>query len=220
MITHPLSLFFMFSEMIYLFLRRNLKGLLSFGVCAFLMIAPVTYYNVFVLKEAVPIQANGGFNLYLGNNEDADGTCYLRPGQDWNDFHRGADYLSQKLGISKDALLIQKTVKYICNNPVQWLKLLSWKALLVWNYRELTSGADLYPLRYFTPFQRLFSWAFGVCAVLALTALFINLKNSAFYSRYRHVLIIICAFWIAQTLLVTSGRYRIAMVPFILILAA
>ena len=220
-IAHPLALFFMFFEVIYLFLRRNFKGLACFGLCALMMIAPISLYNIVVLREPIPIQANGGFNLYLGNNEDSDGTCSLRPGPEWDAFHLGADYKSQELGISKDSLLIQKTVKFIFNNPLYWLKLLAQKSVFVWSQREITAGADLYPLRYFTPFQRFFSWSFGVCAVLALMAVFMNWKNNwSFYARYRHVLILISAFWISQTLLVTSGRYRISMLPCILILSA
>ena len=219
-ITHPLALFFMFSEIIYLFLRKNLKGMAAYLFFAFLMILPISFYNIVILGEPIPIQANGGFNLYLGNNEEADGTCSLRPGPAWDAFHLGADYRSQELGISKDSLLIQKTVKFIYNNPLHWLKLFGQKALFVWNQREITAGADLYPLRYFTTFQRIFFWSFGICATLALTAIFTNWTNWSFYIRYRHVLILTGAFWIAQALLVTSGRYRLAMVPCIIILAA
>lgn len=219
-IAHPLSLFFLFSEIIYLYLKRNFKGLAFFGIFSILMILPVSCYNMLVLHESIPIQANGGFNLYLGNNEQADGTCMLRPGPEWDDFHLGADYQSRKLGISKDSLLIQKTVKFILKNPLQWFKLLLNKSFYVWNHREITSGADLYPLRYHTTYQKIFSWSFGFCAVLALAAVFMNLKKWKFYKRHRHILILIGSFWIAQTLLVTSGRYRISMVPAMLILSA
>lgn len=219
-IVHPLALFFTFSEFIYLFLKRNFKGLAAFGILSVMTVFPISFYNIVILREAIPIQANGGFNLYLGNNEEADGTCSLRPGPEWDAFHLGADYKSRELGISKDSLLIQKTVKFIFNNPRHWLKLLFQKAVLAWNQREITAGADLFPLRYFTSFQSMFSWAFGACAVLALVAIFVNWTNWGFYARYRHILILIGAFWIAQALLVTSGRYRISMVPCMLILTA
>jgi len=219
-IAHPLALFFLFFEIIYLFLRKNLQGMLVFAFLAFLMISPVTIYNMAILKEAIPIQANGGFNLYLGNNENSDGTCKLRPGPEWDAFHLGADYTSRQLGISKDSLLIQKTAIFIIKNPLKWLKLVGQKSLLVWNHKELTAGADLFPLRYFTSFQRYSSFSFGICAILALTAIFANWTNWSFYRHYRHILILILAFWVAQSLLVTSGRYRIAMIPCMLILTS
>lgn len=219
-IAHPLALFFMFTEIVYLFLRRNFKGMAFFGCFACLMIFPVSFYNMAILKQAIPIQANGGFNLYLGNNEEADGTCNIRPGPEWDDFHLGADFESRKLGISKDSLLIQKTVKFILNHPLQWLQLVVQKAFFVWNYREITAGADLNPIRYHTTYQRIFQWAFGVCAVLALMAIFMNWTNWGFYFRHRHLLLLIGALWISQALLVTSGRYRISMVPCMLILTA
>lgn len=219
-IAHPLALFFLFSEIIYLFLRKNILGMLVFAFLAFLMISPVTIYNMAVLKEAIPIQANGGFNLYLGNNESSDGTCKLRPGPEWDAFHLGADYTSRQLGISKDSLLIQKTAIFIIKNPLKWLKLVGQKSLLVWNHKEITAGADLFPLRYFTSFQRYSSFSFGICAILALTAIFANWTNWSFYRHYRHIIILILAFWLSQSLLVTSGRYRIAMVPCMLILTS
>ena len=219
-IAHPFALFFVFSEIIYLYLRSNFKALLWFTLASMTMVLPVSFYNIVILGENIPIQANGGFNLYLGNNPEADGTCSLRPGQDWDDFHLGAEYKASELGISKDSLLIQKTAVFIFKNPLQWLGLLGRKALMVWNHRELTAGADLHDLRYYTAFQDFFSWAFGVCAVLALTAIFTNLTNRSFIYGFRHVLILLGTFWIGQTLLVTSGRYRVSMLPCILILAA
>ncbi len=219
-ITHPFALFFMFSEVIYLYIRGNLKGMAFFGMTALMAILPVSFYNIAILGEAIPIQANGGFNLYLGNNPESDGTCSLRPGQDWDDFHLGADYKSRKLGISKDSLLIQKTAIFIIKDPLSWMGLVGRKALMVWSHRELTAGADLYPIRYFTSLQRAFHWAFGACAVLALTAMILNLLNREFIYRYRHVLILVFAFWAGQALLVASGRYRVAMIPCILILAS
>ncbi|MBN1865208.1 MAG: tetratricopeptide repeat protein [Victivallales bacterium] len=219
-ISHPFALFFMFSEIIYLYIRGNLKGMAFFAISALAAIFPVSFYNMVILGEAIPIQANGGFNLYLGNNPDADGTCNMRPGPDWDDFHLGAEYKARELGLSKDSLLIQETAVFIMKNPLAWIGLVGRKALMVWNYRELSAGADLYPIRYFTSFQRTFRWAFGACAVMALTAILLNIGNRIFIYRYRHLLILIGTFWAGQALLVTSGRYRVAMIPCILILAS
>ncbi len=238
-LAHPLSLFFIFFESIYLLLfaylkrkhlnfRTNLLRFAIFVIFAIMPVIPIVIYNTVILKESVPLQANSGFNFYLGNGPEADGTCRLRPGPEWTRAHREAAMKAKAHGLSKDRYLFVSTLKFIRDNPVQWLKLLSCKALYVWNEKELTAGADLLPLRYFTSFQRNTRWAFGLVALFAILAILINIgpnlaggdsKNS-FFKRYRHFLILLFAFWVAQTLLVTSGRYRVAMLSAILILAS
>ncbi len=238
-VAHPMSLFFIFCESIYLLifaylkrkqsaLRPNLLRFALFAIFAVLPLIPIVIYNTVILKEPVPLQANSGFNFYLGNGPEADGTCRLRPGPEWNRAHSEAEHKGKIEGLSKDRYLFISALKFIKDNPWKWLNLLSRKALYVWNEKELTAGADLLPLRYFTAFQRHTRWSFGVVAVLAILAILINIgpnlvgsssKNS-FFRKYRHFLILLFAFWGAQTLLVTSGRYRVAMLPAILILAA
>lgn len=227
-LAHPLSFFFTAFETIYLFIRNQNGYRLRWGAAAspiifisaaLLTIAPSGIYNAVFLKEFVPVQANSGFNLYLGNNPDADGTCYLRPGPEWDRVHHEADKAAKELGVSKDRYFANRTVQFAISNPIKCLKLLFMKAVYAWNFRELTSGADISFLRYATPFQRHFKWAFGLCGTLALACLFLNLGNRNFYVGYRHFLILSAAVWIAQIIFVTSGRYRAAMIPSILLLA-
>ena len=235
---HPLSLFFIICETLYmtimLFINRDssgrkkqIAGIAMFALFAALPLIPIVIYNTLILKEPIPLQANSGFNFYVGNGPGADGTCRLRPGPAWNKIHNHAQQKADTLGISKDRYFINTALKHISEHPLHWLKLLSTKALYVWNEKELTAGADIFPLRYFTGFQRHTRWAFGFVAVFAIIALIINIppwKNNrgrdSFFFKYRHFLILLIAFWTAQTLLVTSGRYRMGMLPAILVLAS
>jgi Flp pilus assembly protein TadD len=235
---HPLSLFFLILETLYISIslfinkkksnsRKKITAFLLFILFALIPIIPIVIYNTIILKESAPLQANSGFNFYLGNGPDADGTCRIRPGPEWDKVHSEAQQKADALGISKDKYFIKTTFSYIAEHPLHWLKLLSMKALYVWNEKELTAGADILPLRYFTPFQRHSRWAFGLLALLAIIAIIINAgpdlngkgKNTFFY-KYRHFLILIIAFWTAQTLLVTSGRYRMGMLPAVMLLAS
>lgn len=255
-VTHPLSIFFLTGEAIYLLIagrmraekkRANaeleepnddgqdngktpekrgnhvlsaLKPFAVFLVPAVLPIALVAYRNIVVLDGDAPLQANSGFNLYLGNGPEADGTCRLRPGPEWDAFHARAEEEAEKRGISKDRYLMGKTFEHIADKPGEWLALLGKKALYAWNNDEITAGADLHPLRYYTPFQRAFPWAFGICALLALTALFHHIADKDFLHKHRHFIILTLAFFVAQSLLVASGRYRVGALPGILVLAA
>ena len=237
-ITHPISLFFIIFESIYLLskivykkyrsvLKKQILNLAIFAIAAMIPVIPMVIYNTCILNEKIPIQANSGFNLYLGNGPEADGTCRLRPGPEWDSVHSEADKKASELGISKDRYFFNSTIEHIISNPLDWLSLLSKKSLYVWNHNEITAGADVLPLRYFTKFQRSTRWSFGFCATLAIIAILLNLipdtsgkRKKHFFFQYRHFLLLILAFWVAQTLLVTSGRYRVAMIPSILILSS
>jgi hypothetical protein len=232
-LAHPLSLFFAVFEFLYYLLRLFLGKAFSpseirakalapflFAMAVAVPVLPIVYYNMAVLGSSSPLQANGGFNFYLGNGPEADGTCRLRPGPEWNIVHSEAERTAEKNGSTKDTVFIERTFNHIKTEPFEWATLLFKKSLYVWNCRELTAGADTWPLRYFTSFQSFFKWAFGFCATLALSGLFLNSRNSRFFNKYRHFILVVAAFWFAQTLLVTSGRYRIGMLPALLLLSA
>jgi len=219
-ITHPIALFFLVAEALYMLVRKKFfrTALTLFGV--FVAVMPIAVYNTLVLNSSTPLQANSGFNLYVGNNENADGTCYIRPGREWDQIHLIARYNAEKEGISKDAYFIRKAGRFVISHPFKFISLTAKKAFYFWNWRELTSGSDLYELRYWTNYQKIFKWAFGACAVLALFALFLNYKNSEFYIKYRHFILLLCALFFANVIFVSSARYRIAVIPSILVLAA
>ncbi len=225
-ITHPMSAAFVLLEGLYLLffskpgVLLKIKSSTVFIFFASLAVAPVFLYNYMVLDEFAPVQANSGFNIYLGNNANADGTCNLRPGPEWTKVHQQAQKTAAAVFVSKDRYFLSESMNFIENYPFSWAKLLFQKALYTWNFRELISGADPWPLKYFTPFQRYSQWAFAAVAILALTGIFMNLRNRTFLYDYRHFLILIFAFWIVQTLTVTSGRYRLAMLPGIFVIAA
>jgi Tfp pilus assembly protein PilF len=223
-LAHPMSGLFVLAETIYLLIscprKKSLRFPFIYFVAASAVVAPVTFYNYKVLERFAPIQANSGFNFYLGNNENADGTCYLRPGPEWNKVHAEAEKTASAVFVSKDQYFLSESSNYIKSHPLKWLNLLAQKALYTWNFRELTSGADPEPLKYYTQFQNLFKWAFGAAAVLAISGFLLNWNNRSFLYSYRHFLLLIFSFWIVQIIFVTSGRYRLGMLPGILVLAA
>ena len=223
-LAHPMAGLFVLAETLYLFIRwfrrKSFRIPFIYFAAASAVVAPVTFYNYAILGRMAPVQANSGLNFYLGNNEDADGTCYLRPGPEWNKVHALAEKTASAAFVSKDHYFLSESWNFINNHPLKWMNLLAQKALYAWNYRELTAGADPAPLKYYTDFQALFKWAFGAVAILALSGLLMNWKNRSFLYSYRHFLILVFSFWIVQIIFVTSGRYRLGMLPGIIVLAA
>jgi Flp pilus assembly protein TadD len=231
-VTHPASLIFLVLEMVYLlyriiqetrsngFKKSGWERIVFLMVFALLWILPVSLYNSSIEKQPVLVQKNSGFNLYLGNNPEADGTCYLRPGPAWDKFHAEAENAALEKNMSKDKYLTSKTFEFYWNEPLTALKLFLTKAVYVWNYRELPSGADVGSLRFFAQFQAFTWWSFGVLGVLSLCGLIFGLSRMEFIRRYRHFLILMLAFFMVQVVFVTSARYRLAMLPGMFLTAA
>ena len=227
--THPMALIFIASETVLL-LVINWKAKSAFGkkllpaicfmVFAMAIIAPVCVHNSLLSGRFVLIQNNSGLNLFIGNNPEATGTCYVRPGPQWNALHNGAAAEADKLKISNDQIYSGRVADFIRGNPAQWLSLLLKKAVYVWNCRELISGADAAPLRCFTALQHYSAWISGVIMVLGLAGLGLAASQRRTLYCYRHCVVLAGAFWLGQTLTVTSGRYRLAMLPALFVFAA
>jgi Flp pilus assembly protein TadD len=230
-ITHPSSLLFIAAEMVLLpvitLFRKDRKKLVPkllvtflFGFMALLVIAPVCVRNSMLAKRFILIQRNSGFNFYLGNNYNATGTCYIRPGRDWKNIHDWGDAGAAQRGINKDEFFVYMSLKYIYTNPLEEFKLLVKKAFYVWNFRELSAGADVAPILYFTSIVRSGKYLFILLGSLSICGIIIILCKRETIFKYRHFLLLMLAYWAAQTITVSSGRYRLAMYPAFFVFAA
>jgi tetratricopeptide (TPR) repeat protein len=242
-ITHPISLLFVAGETLYLCFRfiitpiqqeRNTHGghtlvisllkkmtpLFLYIIAVLVIILPVCLYNSSLAGRPVLIQKNSSFNLFIGNNPDSTGTCYMRPGPAWDATHNQAAKASKEMKISQDQYYNQKILQFILTKPLDWLKLLIKKALYTFNYRELTAGADVGPIRYFTTFQRTTFWSFGILAILGLFGVIVMQCDRQFRHRSRHLIILFICYWLGQSLLLTSGRYRLPIVLTLIVFAA
>jgi Tfp pilus assembly protein PilF len=230
-ITHPASLLFTVAEtalLLFSAIYAVSKGQKAsrflipvfFAAAALLIIVPVCVKNSILAKRFILIQRNSGFNFYLGNNPNADGTCYIRPGRPWEKIHNEAEKAAGKQNISKDQYFRSEAFNFIKSNPAAELKLLLKKALYVWNYKELPAGADSSPIIYFTSIVRYGKYLFILLGSLSICGIIIVMRRRTMILRYRHFLLLIAAGWAAQIITVTSGRYRLMMYPALFVFAA
>lgn len=229
-ITHPLlGLFALFSALWILFsragplwrrFRKNFIATAVFCCAAAIPVVPVCAYNSWLAGSPVLIQKNSGFNFFLGNNPDATGGCYLRPGPEWDRVHRGAEAEAKAGNISKDGVFVRRALNHIRANPGQWLLKTVEKAFLVFNFRQLTAGADSPTLRHHTPLQRHLEWLNGILIMLGLAGCFMILGVKSWRRRAAPSLLLFGAMWLGQTITVTSARYRLAMTPAFCLFAA
>jgi len=126
-----------------------------------LAILPATAHNWKVERRFVPITANGGLNLYIGNNEAANGAYVLpqgvafRPGDPADDFE-GRRAAEQSVGRTLTSAEVsawwsRRAWTFIRSNPLQAAWLLVEKAQLLTSNAEYTQLHDYYVYRDVAP---------------------------------------------------------------------
>lgn len=190
--------------------RRRLvafAGLLV-GLMA-LPILPVALRNAMVSGELVLVQAHEGLNLFIGNNPEATGTCYVRPGKAYEDLVNWP----LQAGVHSEAgarrFFRQQVVRFVVARPWRAAWLVVRKALLTWNAADLPSGADLPILQALTAFMRAPLLRFGFVGPLALAAWAVTPRRR----RLGPFLWAPAFGTVALAVLVTSGRYRLMFAP-------
>ncbi|MCA9728934.1 MAG: tetratricopeptide repeat protein [Candidatus Eisenbacteria bacterium] len=168
-------------------LRSRLVGQgLAMGLAATVVIAPVTIRNWVVGHQLVPISANGGINLYIGNNADADGTvrgetpygvldtCYDWPGIVKTmemELGRPVDYQGASREFSRMAL------DFILAHPDQALRLAVRKTIYYWGPSEPGDNREVSIERKLSPSLRANPWDFGMTLALAICGVMLFVRE-------------------------------------------
>jgi hypothetical protein len=193
------------------FARRR-AGFVLLGVA--LALAPVTLRNLIKGDELVVISANGGINLYLGNNPRYDETVALRPDRQWK---RLSDE-PVRAGVRGDAAasryFVGKVFAFARSEPGAFLALQARKLRLLAGGGEIGRNQAIYPARADSPVLRLLLWKipilsfpFGALLPLAVVGLVVGARRAP-----------LLAAWVALSaagvvaFFVTSG-YRMPLVP-------
>ncbi len=228
--------------------RRFRTALPGFLLGLVIAIAPATIRNYSVSGEIVPISSNAGINFYIGNNEYTDCVTANAPilGQytglgSWTCFDEPAiteaveKIVGRPLKSSEvSRFFAEKALDHIKENPGKTLELMWRKTLLFWGPAEISNNEVLH---YDRADSRLLKFLPGFPVALALAIvgfviLFIEHRRTRGSKRtaggeppHRFELTVlmvafVAAYFASYLPFFIQGRYRIPIVPVLLLFGA
>jgi Flp pilus assembly protein TadD len=233
-ITRPNILLFVITIPFWLLRKCKKKCVtaIAYGIVGvIIMIAPVTIRNYIVSKEFVPIAWQGGINFYIGNNPHADGKTAILPGTRpswWGGFYDARRIAEQAEGkplknSEIDRYWLKQGLNFFATMPGKAVSLLLKKTYLFFSGYEISNNRDIY---YFTrttylkfllfkvPFLQ---FPFGVLLPLSLVGVWFAFKKKKDISL---MLIFIITYSFSFILFFVCARYRLPIIPFLIILSS
>jgi len=200
--------------------RVGLSSLIFAG--CILVLLPWTARNYVVEKSFILISPNGGLNFYIGNNKDYEKTINIRPGLQWDMLMS----LPEKEGINyklSSGFYYGKSFEFIRENPFEYLTLLIKKCYLFWHGEEIKRNQDMYTHRAFSKlfsflvWKNIIAFPFGFIGPLAIAGIVLSMKN-----RGAGILpmLFILFYFMSIILFFVTDRYRIPVVPVLIIYAS
>ncbi len=203
---------------------RPLRQFSAFVSGAVIIIGAITLRNLLIASDPVLISAQGGINLYIGNNEKADGVSAILPepmGFNWRmeDIKHIAEIdmgRSLKPG-EVSSYWTSRTINWIKENPGEFSMLSLEKIYRNISNKEISNNRELDHFR-----QQLWILAynplnFGVLFILtAVCAAGRGLRDR----KSTLLLALILVYILAVALFFFSSRFRLPLVPYYCVLGA
>ena len=188
---------------------------------AALPIVPVILYNDIVGADAVLISYNGGVNFYIGNNADPEQTLAIRPGWEWEEL------VAQPLmeGITrpsaKSSFFYDRAFAFIRDDPLAYFALLAKKTIQFWSGDEVERNQEIYYWRKYSSVLALSLWKWGLAFPFGLVGP-LSLVGLLVYIRRQGLIlpaIFVCGYSFAVITFFVTARYRLPVVPLLLLFA-
>lgn len=205
--------------------KQRIKSSVLFALGACAVISLVTLRNYWVGKDFVPITAHSGINLYIGNNNYADGTFSVPPSMSSNseDLIKDSKIFAEKesgrhLKPSEiSGFWSKKAFDFIARNPLKFAKLLLKKTYLFWRSYEIPDVKDYYYVKQQLNFFKFPWFSFSIIAPLSLMGMIFLLNRwKKLFLLYTFVL----SYFASILLYFVNSRYRLPVVPALIIFAA
>ena len=198
-------------------------------------ILPVTTRNLIVTGDFNLISSQGGINLYLGNNQYADGLTMMMPEVDldesvsWREFGIVTAAAAKKeAGRELSETEIStfwtgKAIDFIVSNPGKFANLVWRKSVYLLCGFENSDNTDIYYQREKSGLlsalliDKFLYLPFGLLLPLALVGVFIHRKMT---HQLAPLYIFLAAYTPSIVLFLVTARHRLPLIPFIIVIAA
>jgi len=225
-LARPLVLIFM-PFLIFAFFRSFgenwIKRSLHVIVAIAIILAPVGIRNLIIGEEFTLTTSSAGMNLYVGNNPEATGLYWEAPFltsvEPWfedEDYRRVASESVERSLTTREAgrYWMRKSMDWIINNPVDYLKLLGHKAFYFLNRTEFANNVSIYMGKDVSPLVKFNPFSFWIIGPLGFGGLFLIWRRFG----WRHAQILwlwLAAYFVGALLFFVASEYRL---PILLVL--
>ncbi len=195
---------------------KRLKTFAAAFIGLSLVIAPVTVRNLLEGQDFVLVSSNGGLNFFSGNNKFSDGFSAIKPGLEWQRVKRKEGTWLPALPSKRSFNWYKEGLRYIKNEPVSWLKLMGKKFVSFCGPVELPNNRSFYFSKRFSPFLKLPFVGMSVLLGFALLG-FVTTKKGD--SSILSLSLFVLSGYLVNQIFFSCSRYRIPVVPFLIIFA-
>ncbi|NQU74159.1 MAG: tetratricopeptide repeat protein [Candidatus Omnitrophica bacterium] len=225
----PFLIYWLFKTFKKFNYRKRLSHATSLLVGVLIIIGVVTLRNYVVGKDFVPTTWHNGITFYAGNNPASNGTFILPSSvgisvatAKVNSRLQAEKALNKRLKPSEVSnFWFRQGLTFIKNEPARYTRLLIDKFLIFWNAYEISDVLNIgLFIKKFSPFlQARFFMTFAVIFPLFILGVILSFK-------LRHqagillLYLLISSHTLSVMLYFVNGRYRLPIVPFLMIFSA
>jgi len=205
---------------------RRLRPILNWAIGFIIPFILTTTHNYLADKSYIPLTSHGGINFYIGNHEQASGQWEAPEGMESSvsaiNLEQAQQVAEKETGkeltpVEVSNFWYQKAWHFIVTKPGAWLGLMLKKTFLFWSGYEIPLNFDYYFHQQFSFLLKIPFTQFYLLFPLALLGMIYGLRDwKKFWPLYG--LILLYAF--SVILFFISGRYRLIIIPFILLFSA
>ncbi len=204
--------------------RRVVASLVVLYAVGGVFVAAVAVRNYVVAREPVLISWQGGVNLWIGNNPEADGMTAVVPGTYgdwWRGYYESIRMAEKAAGrplrhYEVDRYYLGRVLKFIREDPGGFLKLLGRKTYFYTNAYEVANNFDLYYLK-----KQFWLLKYDpVSLYVILPFAFFGMIACARRRFAAPLYIYVVVYSATVVLFFVNGRFRMPAVPYLCILAA
>ena len=202
--------------------RQGLIWTGAFSLGVILAITPVAWRNWAIGGDGVGISYNAGINLYIGNNPDYAETVAIRPGWEWDELVTQPARAGIERPSAKSAYFAERAWDYIKGDPTGWLGLMGHKLGAFWHGDERGRNQPIYFWRTYSNVLSASLWKagiafpFGLVAPLALWGMLLSLRRIGPTWPLLYVL----SYCLGVVAFFVAARYRVPVLPVLLVFAA